>query len=295
MLLWGFNFIAVKLVLNEVTPYAFALVRALITFAALWLVCWWKGISLAYPKQDAWRILLQGFLAMGFYQLLFLKGMATSSPAEGAIILATSPAFTLAFAVLIRQESFRLRGLIAIAVAFCGVAMVVLSGSMNAAAGANHQDKLVGNLIVLLAAIVWALGTIVTKPLVGKYEPLRMFALSMPGAVVGLLPFGILPMLHTDFAHVSVTGWVMLFYVAVIAGAVGFALFYEGVKQVGASGAMTYQYFVSPLAAVFGWLVLGSPLTAMQLLGLVVVLTGIAISSARAPIPRDEPIAEIAG
>ncbi len=230
---------------------------------------------------------------MGIYLVVFLEGMKYSTPAEGAIILGTGPAFTLLFAVLVKQEQFRWRALVGMLIAFCGVVVVVLSGPSVHSGSVSASDKLMGNLLVLVAAVIWAISVVVTRPLVGKIEPLRMFTLSMPGAIAALLPFGLLPSLHTDYTHMSATGWWMLLYVAVIAGALGFALFYEGIKQVGASGAMTYQYFVSPLAAIFGWVVMKIPMTPLQFVGLVVVLLGVGVSSSGRNIPAREALPEV--
>src|SRR2546423_1162218 len=131
MLLWGFNFIALKLVLREMTPNALALVRTVLAYALLLPICWFRGISLRYPAGEAWRVLLQGALAMGIYVVIFFRGMQGSTPAEGAIILGTSPAFTLLIALLVKQERFRIQALVGIAIAFAGVVLVVLSGPVS--------------------------------------------------------------------------------------------------------------------------------------------------------------------
>src|SRR3954463_12838005 len=140
---------------------------------------------------------------MGIYLVIFFRGMQNSTPAEGAIILGMSPAFTLLFALLIRQEQFRWRALVGILIAFTGVVLVVLSGPATHVSAVSASEKLAGNLTVLVAAGVWALSVVVTRPLGGKSEPLRMFTLSMPGAILAVLPFGLLPTLHTNFFALS--------------------------------------------------------------------------------------------
>src|SRR5437588_2851570 len=293
MLLWGFNFIALKLVLREMTPNALALVRTMLAYAVLFPICWFRGISLRYPAGEAWRVLLQGALAMGIYLVIFFRGMQGSTPAEGAIILGTGPAFTLIIAVLVKQERFKPQALIGIVIGFAGVVLVVLSGPVSHAYSVSPSEKLAGNLTVLAGAVVWAISVVVTRPLVGKIEPLRLFTLSLPGALIVLLPFGLWETVHTNFAAFSASGWGMLLYVTYLAGVVGFAVVYQGVKEVGASGAMTYQYLVAPLAAVFGWIWLNTPVTVMQLLGMVVVLGGVAVSSRARDLPAREVVPEI--
>lgn len=246
---------------------------ALLRFSVMWLLlaplCTFRGLSLRYHKDDAVRILVAGFLAMGVYMVLFLEGMNRTSPAEGAIILATSPVITYLFASALKQEVFSLPALLASFTAFVGVAIVII-------AGASHGNgNLTGNLILLVSAVVWAFCVVFMKPLLKSYEATQLLTLSMPGAVVVLIPYSLSSLLHTNFGKVSGMGWLMFAQVSVLSGVVGFSCFYLGVKQVGASRATLYQYFVPPTAVFFAWLVMGKTLAPFQFLGLVVLLIGV--------------------
>ncbi|HZH98470.1 MAG TPA: DMT family transporter, partial [Fimbriimonadaceae bacterium] len=119
MMLWGFNFVALKVILVQMTPQAAALVRFVIMYGFLVLICRWKRISLSYPeRKDTLLILIQGFLSMGVYMVFFTLGMKDSTASEGAIILGTSPIFTMLFAVAVRQEKFHLESLVGVLAAF---------------------------------------------------------------------------------------------------------------------------------------------------------------------------------
>lgn len=273
MVLWGFNFVALKLLMKDdlVSPATAALARWFIMTAVLVVFCLVRKLPLRYPKGEAWRIHLQGFLAMGIYMVLFTVGMHTSGASEGAIILGCSPLFTLLLAVVFRQEKFRPSILFGTLLAFGGVSMVVL-GSPDTHRG---SPSLLGNLLIFISAIVWAFSAVVSKPITAKVDPFVLTTLAMPAGLIALLPFGWNDFVHTDWAHLPILNWTMLFYFSLGAGALGFMGFYTGVKQAGAAGAMLYQYFVSPLAALSSWLVLNKPLGAPQLLGLGVVIAGV--------------------
>jgi drug/metabolite transporter (DMT)-like permease len=280
MMLWGFNFVALKVILVQMTPQAAALVRFVIMYAFLIMICRWRGISLRYPeRRDTLWILFQGFLSMGVYMVFFTLGMRDSTAAEGAIILGTSPIFTILIAVAVRQEKFHLESLLGILAAFAGVALVVYFGDHPPARTGGMSPKMFGNLLVFAGAAVWAWSTVISKPLVGRHDPLRLLTLSMPGALLALIPFGLHDVIRLDWSELSFTTWSMMIYFSGLAGTLGFVLFYEGVRQVGASGAMVYQYFVSPIAVLFAFLVLGQGLHLMQLIGLVVVLSGVAYTN----------------
>lgn len=274
MLLWGFNFVAMKLMLLEITPATAALGRWFLMYGVLALLCRKYGLPIVpeRSKRGA-RLWIQGFLAMGLYMVLFTLGMRDATPAEGAIILGCSPVFTLLLAAAVGQERFNLPILGATLIAFAGVALVV--------GGADHSSKaqIVSHLLLLASAGLWAVSTIVSRPLVADADPLAMLTQSMPGGFLALLPFGALDLVRTPWASLSWTTWGSLLYFSLIAGVAGFLLFYKGVKQVGAPGAMLYQYLVSPLALLSSVAVLHIGMKPIQLVGLVVVLSGVMLAN----------------
>lgn len=274
MLLWGFNFVAMKLMLQEISPATAALGRWFLMYSVLALLCRKYGLPILPERSPrGTRIWIQGFLAMGAYMVLFTLGMKEATAAEGAIILGCSPVFTLLLAAAVGQERFNLGILGATLLAFSGVGLVVL--------GADHSTsaQMVSHLLLLASAAVWAVATIVSRPLVADADPLAMLTQTMPGGLIALLPFGALDLFRTPWTSLSLTTWGSLFYFSVIAGVAGFLLFYRGVKQVGAPGAMLYQYLVSPLALISSVVVLGVGLRPIQLGGLVVVLTGVMLAN----------------
>lgn len=290
VLSWGFNFVALKLLFAQgMTPAAVSLVR----FVLMWLVlaglCLTQGRFPWYPKGEIWRYLSLGMMSMGIYMILFLEGMARTSPAEGAIILATSPIFTALLAVAFKQDQFSWAAIGGTVLAFLGVTMVILAG--------HHTGggQLVGNLLVLASAGVWAFCAVMTRTLVQKDTPLNVLTLSMPGALPLLIPFGIGASLSTNWGQLDWVGWLMLAHIVILAGVVGFVGFYVGVRQVGSAGAMLYQFLVPPLAAFFAWLTLHDHLEVLQAVGLGVILAGVAWSTrarSRVDLARDAIPAE---
>jgi drug/metabolite transporter (DMT)-like permease len=277
MVLWGFNFVALKLLLKDdtVTPATAALARWIIMSAVLVGYCRWRKLPLKYPKSGAWRVHVQGFLAMGVYMVFFTVGMRDTTPAEGAIILGCSPVFTLLLAVFFKQEKFRWQILLGTLLAFVGVALVVWYQPDRA----TNATGALGNLLIFCSAILWAASAVVSRPLVKETDPVVLTTLAMPAGLIALLPFGLRDFIATDWAHLPAVQWGMLLYFAIGAGAIGFMGFYSGVRQVGAAGAMLYQYFVSPFAVISSWIVLHLGLTLYQFLGLAVVISGVWIAS----------------
>jgi drug/metabolite transporter (DMT)-like permease len=284
VLSWGFNFVALKLLYREMSPAAVGLVRFVLMYACVLAVCWVLKEPLKFPAGKRTPILIQGALSMGIYIVLFLEGMARTGAAEGAIILASAPIFTGLIAVAAKQEPFRMGVLLGGLLALCGVATVVLGGAA-ATNAVELQSKILGDVLILISALVWAGQAVLSKPIVSRVSPRQLLALGMPAALVILLPYGFTATMAVQWSSLSVHTWMYIAHVTLLAGAVGFAGFFAGVRKIGASSAMLYQFFVPPLAALTEWLFLGKALHPIQFVGLALVLAGVTVASRSRHIP----------
>ncbi|MCW5937949.1 MAG: DMT family transporter [Fimbriimonadaceae bacterium] len=274
---WAANFSALKILFHDVQPAAAGLVRYVGMSLAVAGAVLASGGSLRYPKGTFWTFNLGGFLGSGVYMLLFLEGMGKSPAALGAIALATVPILTMLIGAAAGQERMTPRLVLGSLVGFLGVAIAILGRGQ----GSNGETW--GALMVLAAAVVWALSAVVLRPVVTSVTPFASLALTLPGAAIVMLPYGTMAAARTDWGAVSWNAWVALAYLVVVAGMLGFSAYYKGLGEVGAARATMVQYFIPPAAAFFAWILLGSPLHASEAVGLVVTVAGVALASNRKP------------
>jgi drug/metabolite transporter (DMT)-like permease len=272
---WGLNFVAVKEIYKSggMSPASLALLRFLVMWASLVLVCLWRRESLRFPKGDSLRLLYLGFISLGVYMVFFLEGMHGSSATVGAILLQMSPIFTAFLAVAFKQERFSWGVLVGGLVALCGTVLIVYLPT------STKENSLFSNLIVFLSALLWGYSVILMRPLLLKYSPLRVLTLSMTGALPVMLAYGLLPSLHQDWRAISAYNWVMFAHIAIISGVVAFLCFYQGVRQVGSTGATLYQFMVPAAAMLSSILIEGYVPRTLQMVGFFVALAGVAYAS----------------
>lgn len=289
VLSWGLNFSVIKLAYRDFSAPAVALLRFLGMVPFLLLAVRLTGGSLV-PKSRAMRtrLLWGGFLGSGAYMILFLEGMARTGAAQGAITLATAPIWISLFAVLLGQEESRWTLAIGSLLAFLGVAVVVLAGG-NGAGG-----TILGTILVLASAVVWAVSVVVLRPALAETDAISALTIGFPMAGLVLIPYGARAVYETDWAAVTGVGWVSLAYLVIVAGVLAFAAYYRGIAVVGPARTSMTQFFIPPTAAFFAWVVLGQPLNIWQLVGLAIVVLGVIIGSRR-PRQNEGPAAEKAG
>lgn len=275
VLAWALNYVALKLLYVDhlMTASQVAFLRYLVMYAALVALCLLNRESLRLPKEDRRPVLLFGFFTMGVYVALFLEAMRYTEPAEGAILLNLSPILTMLLAALLKQEPLLPKSLGGAVVAFAGVVMV------TAPTPGAHPTKALGYILMLSSAAVWAYCIVLMKPLLARYSPLRLMTLSMPGGLPVMLGYW----LYMDHGYMPIAqlpplGWLMFAHVALLSGVMGFLLFYRGVHEIGPASAALYIFLVPPMTALFQWAFTGKTLTPIQMVGLIVVIAGVALA-----------------
>ena len=280
VVIWGLNFSVIKVVLGYLEPSVAALARYLVMLPILFGIAALSRIDLTYPKGQRLRYVFAGFIANGLYMVFFLEGMRTAGAAQGAIVLATAPIWIGLFAILAGQERSTPRLVIGGLVAFSGAVIVIVGG------GAEIEGNTTGALLVLISAVLWAWSVILMRPLVASGSPFGVFTLTFPGGLLALLPYGIVPLVKTDWSTIPLYGWLAFAYLVLAAGIGGFSLYYKGLADVGPAKTSVVQFFIPPTAALFAWAAFGESLTWLQILGMAVVVAGTMVASAGATSSR---------
>lgn len=268
-LIWGMNFVLIKAVYESIPPSAVGLLR----YALMVPLVFVAAFVLRQREHVPARLLpahwFAGFLGSGLYMVLFLQGMEHVSAATGAIILATAPLWIGLFSVLRGHDPYRPRLLWGSLLAYFGVVMVV--GGGDASARGSWQ----GIVLVALSAIVWAWSVIAMKPLLEGKKAIGVFAVTLPGAALIMLPYGWSSVASLDYVAISGWTWAGMAYLVVLAGIVAFALYYYSVQAIGPAKTGMVGYYVPVVASVGGWLIGGDRLSLVQILGIGGVLAGV--------------------
>lgn len=168
--IWGFNFVVIKIGLQDLPPFLFSAMRFI--FAALPLVFFIKRPAIP------WRLLVgYGLFQFALQFALLFSGMKLGFPAGlASLVIQLQAFFTMGLAVLILKERPRAAQLIGAFIALAGIGLV--------AAHMEASATLIGFLLVVGAGVSWAAANIVTKT-IGTVNPL---ALVVWGALIAVPP-----------------------------------------------------------------------------------------------------------
>jgi drug/metabolite transporter (DMT)-like permease len=270
--IWGINFTVVKAALAELSPLAFNALRfsiaSLLTLAALWLV----ERDVRWAPGDGWRFLGLGLVGNAVYQFLFINGLNRTTSGNGSLILATIPIFVPLIGTLLRIERISVRAWVGICLSCAGIALIVLGSGKEVGLA---SEMTVGNLMILAAATLWASYTVLSRPLLTRYSPLKVTALAMFAGTPFIVLYAIPGLRAQNWDAVSWQGWGGLAFSSILAIALAYVVWNLGVSRVGGARTAVYNNLTPVVAALTGWLFLREAITLWVIGGAALIFAGI--------------------
>jgi drug/metabolite transporter (DMT)-like permease len=154
---WGFNQIAVKLVLPDVPPMLQALARSVGALPVLFLIAWVRGVKLFERDGTLGPGLLAGFI-FGAEFVLIYRGLLLTSASRAVVFLYTSPFFVALGSYLFLGERLRASQWGGLALCFAGVALAIGVPQVDVDA-----RVLLGDLLIVGGGAMWAATTLLIK------------------------------------------------------------------------------------------------------------------------------------
>ncbi|MDF9773158.1 DMT family transporter [Pseudomonas baetica] len=288
---WGTNFNAGAYIIKSMAPISASIERFSISTLLLVLIFGLAGkLRLSTLKNNLVAFIGLGLLGFTAFNLATFFGLQTTTPINGALILATTPLWTMIFAVLLEGERIDRGRAIGLVLGLLGVGLVITRGDIQVLLGLKVAT---GDAIILAGSVAWAANMVGTRRFVKDATPLETTTFSMLFGVIGLIVLGFIyesPIASLSTASLSVHGAVI--YLAVCGSLIAYLLWFKGIHAIGA--ARTSIFF--NLAPVFTMLmssILGVLPNVWQLIGAGGVILGVVFASGLVFSPAQPPAARV--
>lgn len=293
--IWGSTYLAIRIVVDEMPPFLMASARWLVAGAILY--AWRRMAGDAAPTPRQW--LTAGIVGTA----LVLGGNGLVSWAEiyvpsglTALLIAIVPVW-IALAMWLRHGDRPAgRALAGIVVGLAGVAALVLP--TFAASDAGFGPLALGSVVILLASLSWATGSVYARTAPQPTSALLGAAMQM---LAGSLALGIVgtaagEWARVDLAAVSVKAWGAFVFLAIFGSVVAYSAYVWLLRVVRPEKVATYA-FVNPIVAVIlGVAFAGETLGPSTWLAAALIVVGVALvvtaGKSRAPRREDPKVAE---
>lgn len=274
---WGASYLFIEVAIDELEPATLMEIRLLLATAVLAAILvahtgvgeMWRGL------RRIWRAaFVLGFLNAAVPFTLIAWGQTRIDSGVAAITVATVPIFVVLLAARFKRTE-RVRGMQLVGI-LLGLAGVGVLAGVDPVGG---LPAVVGIIATTSASLCYAGGTLYTQVKLEHVSPILVAFATTAGGSLLLLPWAAIE------APSSAPSWKVIGAVvalAVLGTALAQIIYYRMVPLFGSTRASLIAYLVPPVALIYGTLILDEPLTLNAMLGLVLVLVGIAFGSGMA-------------
>jgi len=269
---WGVNFSLVKFALADFYPLGFTIVRFFLAALFLFCVMLIQREPFRVERRDIGKIILLGFIGISLYNILFMYGLQRTTASNSALFIAMSPLFAAMTQFATKNERLTSGGALGLLLSSVGALLIIWT--RTGGLSFSWQD-VSGDLLTLAASFSWALYTLLAKPLLEKYSPIKITAYSMAVGTLFLLPLGLPELANQPWRTISVMSWSALGFAALIAGGIAYTFWYQGVQKLGVTKTIIYHYLMPFVAVSFAALFLHEQITFLQIFGGCSILAGV--------------------
>lgn len=273
IVVWGLNFVVMKVGLASLTPFQLGAGRYLFAFLPLAL------LSRRPPTRKRWLLAFGLSQGVGQFGLLFVALKVGMTAAMASVLVQTQVFFSALLGATLLGEGISRP--LKVGMLFAGAALACF-GTNAALAPAGGSVTGWGLLLTLVSAAMWAVSNIVVRKVRQEGDAFDPLAFVVWCSGVPILPFLALslffdpPAAHARWLHASWTAWAALAFLGWVATDLGYGLWTRLLKRFPASRVAPFSLGVPLIGLGAGILLLGERIAPMQWAGAVLVLCALA-------------------
>lgn len=251
-LAWGVNGVATRAALGAgVPPIAMVTIRVILASATLYVLLRLRGRRVPRGMKTWSTGLVQGVFQLSIPFVLFTLAYENASAGFIGVLVALAPMGTAIVAnFMLPDEPLHTAKVLGLAVAFAGVAFLLLSGDSGLESGGKPLLA-AGLSIVAVASISFA--GVYAKGKADRFDPMELTFMQF---TIGIVLIGVTMLLFEGLpGAISTWGWVLIIWMTVVGSVMPFLLFFWLLQHVSATKASLVGYVV-PLIALFAGMVL---------------------------------------
>ncbi len=273
-LFWGFNAIAGRSAVGEISPLLIVTSRWLGVLILLTFIC--KNEILiefkTFKLNFSWFLVMGLFGFTGFNSLYYISAHHTFAINLG-IVQATMPAFIIIISMFWLNTKINLLQIFGLVITFLGVLIVVSKANFNLLFNLQVND---GDLIIIFACIFYAVYAVglKKKPNIRNLVLMTFFSYI---AFLGSLPGLIYEISSGEFLLPTVKGVFILLVIIIFPSFLAQIFFIKGVEKLGPSTSGLYTNLVPIFTAILAVIILNESFYFYHLISLFIVFLGIYI------------------
>jgi drug/metabolite transporter (DMT)-like permease len=281
---WGVSFLMMRIAVVTFPPVWISLLRCALGASLLWTVLLIGGYSLP-PRRLAPWLLFVAVLNNAVPFTFFAWGERTVPSNMAAVLNATVPIWILLFSMLIYRDRTGLRTIAGVLLSFAGVVIVII-GQSGGVAHEVSAGLLFGIILIALAAVSYAIATLVAKTKLRGLDPMGLATTQLSIATALLLPVALAGE-HPSALHAGPIGAVVVLGFA--GSGIAYLLYYRLLEEISATQLAGVTYLM-PIWGVFWGLLAEESIGISAWFGVAVTVVGLALMNSRTKPAEAQPV-----
>ena len=281
VVVWGGTFIATKIALEEASPATIVWIRFAIGVAILGAAVFMRRQFALPGRGDLAYLALLGFIGVTFHQWLQATGLQTAQATTTAWIVASTPVFIAILGWAVLKERFDWVRIAGIVLAALGVLLVVSKG--NPAALVSGEEGTIGDLLIFISAINWAVYTVLSRRELGRHPAARMmfYVMLFGWLFTTLWIFGLGPGL-SEMPGLSARAWAAILVLGVFGSGLAYIAYYDSLQALPASQLGAFLNIEPLVTTLLAAAMIQERITAITLIGGAIIILGVYLVNRKA-------------
>lgn len=231
----------------------------------------WQRIQL--PRSDLIQCLILGMLGVAASNYFYYVAIQRTSVAIAIVLQYTAPVWVLLYVVARRQQKLTTRRVLAVAVAIIGIALTIGIVSSHAAAPLRLDSY--GLIAAMVASFSFAFYNVGGHRILARYDRWRVLTWTLASASVFWLIIN--PPWKLAAEHYTPAQWAFLLVFSIVSVLAPFSLYFLGLQHLEPTRAIIASCLEPVFSILLAAALLGEGVGAVQVLGIVLVLSAIVI------------------
>lgn len=269
ILAWGVSFPFTKILLNAgITPTEIFVYRSAVAYLGLLVFSRFK--IKVWEWRDELLAVLCGLTGGAMYFILQNEALKLTLLSDVVVVVAINPLLTtILAAIFLKDERFSWMALLGSAVAFAGVAVVTFQN------GFVWGDGLLGNVLAFLAALSWAVYSVLLKRMQGRRSTLDVTRKVMIYGALCAVPLMFFEPMSPMSTILRPDLLANMLFLALVCSMAAFFLWNVVIKKIGTIKASNYLYLDPVVSIVAGVILIQEPVSLVAMVGCALVLIGV--------------------
>lgn len=277
MIFWGASFVFIKIVFDYVGPVTMILFRLIIASSLLIIIdrVWFKS---KIDRSDYSTFFILGFTEPFLYFIGEGYGLQYVTSTQGSVIIATIPVFAMLFSVILYKERVGPVNILGVIISFLGVlTMIGIKGLLD-------KGQLIGILLMFLAVFAAVFNSLILVKLGKKYSSFTIITYqNLVGCLLFIPLFFILEFGALSLDILNLRLILSLFFLAIFPSVISFLLYISTLKKLGVTKTSVFSNLIPIITGGLSILLLGDELSIREILGIVIVISGLFLSQKSHP------------